>query len=361
MSRYFDSTDSALYLGVPALIVVGLYAWRTHRSPGRRFLLAAFAVTFVLTLGPALFVDGHHIVSMPWTLTRHMPVLNNIQADRFAVFLALIGGVIMALWTAQTRGRVYARPFVLPVLAVAALVPNIALADYHLALQQYPFFTSGAYRDCIKQGDTIAVFPIGQPNPVEQTDAMRWQAESGFRFRLAAGYLYLYGEEDQPLTAFDDDPIVSYLHYERDRGRPTMDTLLAFVAAHRVSRVISMEVQPTTYPDATQMRRFGPVQHEGNLLISPACNSPSLLTRNLTPYVRQFAAEKNTIVRFCSGNKPIELPYGLDPTGNFAGATPALMVKGVGLQCTAPTGYRRQGFATAATGVPPNTYPYYAP
>jgi hypothetical protein len=288
-------------------------------------------------------------------------VLDNIRADRFAVFLELIAGVIAALWIAQARGRVFSRPYVLPVLAVAVLVPNVALADYRTAQQQYPFFTSGAYRSCLRPGDTIAVFPIGQPNPVTQTDAMRWQVEIGFRFRLAAGYLYLYGAGDRPVSDFDDDPIVRDLHFYWDSARPTMNTLLAFMATHRVDRVVSVESQPEDYPDAAQMRSFGPVQHAGDVFIAPACNEPVLGARDLGSYARQFAAKKSTRVGFCSGRNYTELPYGLYPDGVLAGATPALMVKGAGLRCTVPAGYHRHGFATSGMGVPADTYPFYAP
>jgi hypothetical protein len=359
VSGGFDPAEYGLYLGLPILLIVALYAWRLRRAAGARILLSGLVVAFVLTLGDALVVGGRRLMSMPWALARHVPVLDNIRADRFALFVELIAAVVAALWTAQTRGRVFARPYVLPVLAVAALVPNVALAGYRSALRQYPFFRTGAYRSCIGQGDTIAVFPIGQADPVEQTDAMRWQADSGFRFRLAGGYLYLYGPHDRPVSAFDDDPIVGYLHYYADRGRPTMNTLRAFVATHGVSRVVTVE--PADYPSASQMRRFGPVQHAGGLLVAPACNRPSLLSRDLTPYARQYAAHQHAALGLCAGTNYVQLPYGLYPVGVFAGATHALFVKGAGLECIAPAGYHRHGFATAAMGVPAHTYPYYAP
>jgi hypothetical protein len=173
VSRSFDSVEYGLYLGVPILLVVVLYAWRMRRSPGARILLSGLAVAFVLALGVALDVGGRRIMSMPWALTRHVPVLDNIRGNRFAVFVVLIAGVIVALWTSKAKGRVFARPYVLPVLTVAVLVPNVALAGYRSALRHYPFFTSGAYRSCIHPGDTIAVLPIGQVDPVEQTDARR--------------------------------------------------------------------------------------------------------------------------------------------------------------------------------------------
>ena len=136
-----------------------------------------------------------------------------------------------------------------------------------------------------------------------------------------------------------------------------MDTLLAFTATHGVSRVLTVE--PAGYPTARQMQRFGPVEDAGGLLIAPACNRVSLLSRNLTPYVRRFAAHENATIGLCLGPNYVELPSGLYPIGIFAGATHALFVKGAGLECTAPAGYHRHGFAT--TEVPPHTYPYYAP
>ncbi|MER3405317.1 MAG: hypothetical protein C4289_09305 [Chloroflexota bacterium] len=45
----------------------------------------------------------------------------------------------------------------------------------------------------------------------------------------------------------------------------------------------------------------------------------------------------------------------------YAGAKPAIFVRGIGLTCTAPPGYTRQGFAPSTLGVPEGFYPYYAP
>ena len=45
----------------------------------------------------------------------------------------------------------------------------------------------------------------------------------------------------------------------------------------------------------------------------------------------------------------------------YAGAKPAIFVRGIGLTCTAPPGYTRQGFAPSTLGAPEGFYPYYAP
>ena len=66
-------------------------------------------------------------------------------------------------------------------------------------------------------------------------------------------------------------------------------------------------------------------------------------------------------VGYCSGLTFSEVPEGLDPAGPLAGAQRANFVDDRGLTCAAPPpGFVRRGFATAAMGVPPGTYPYYA-
>ena len=51
--------------------------------------------------------------------------------------------------------------------------------------ERVPFFADGLYRSCLGADENIAVFPYGHAG-----DSMLWQAESGFGFRLAGGYLY---------------------------------------------------------------------------------------------------------------------------------------------------------------------------
>lgn len=352
----FNNVESALYLGPPTLLIVALYAWRTRRSAATRFLVAGLALSILVALGVALRVDGTRVSALPWALSRHVPGLVNVRFPRFGTYVALAAAVIVALWTATTRGRVYQRPYLLPVLAVAALVPAVAHAGYSSRAARVPFFTDGSYKSCIARNATVVVFPFGI-----QGDSMLWQAESGFRFRLAEGYISPIVRGRKPLFAFDADPIVSALNLESSEYVPTMDTLLAFAGTHGVDRVLS--VQANGYPNEREMRSFGRVQLLGGMLVAPACGQPSLTTRDLSSYVEQsaheFEAEKTTA--YCLGTDYYALPSGFRPTGILEGAKPALYVSGKGLGCVVPPGYTRQGFAADTLGVPANTYPYYAP
>lgn len=98
---------------------------------------------------------------------------------RFAVYTSLAAAVIVALWTAARSG--WTR-IVLPVLAVAVLVPAFWRPDFRSLPQRWPFFTQALYKACIPRNESVVVFPYGF-----RGDSMLWQAESGFWFRMAEG------------------------------------------------------------------------------------------------------------------------------------------------------------------------------
>ena len=286
-----------------------------------------------------------------------MPALGDIVPYRLAAYSSLVAAVLVAVWIATTRGWIFSRPYVLPLLAIAALVPAVARASYpsfhpstHVRLA---FFSDGLYKTCLGSNETLAVFPFG-------ADSMLWQAEAGFGFRLAANGLQPFPKYGKPLSSFDSDRIVWELSFA-DYGHPTIDRLLAFLAIHHVDRVIS--VPAGGYPNRTQMASFGPVELIGGVLVSPACGHESLTHRNLTRYVASYRAENAASrpnIGFCQGLTFTEIPQGLVPAGPLAGARRAIVVAGQGLTCAAPpAGYRHRGFATQS--VPADTYAYYAP
>ena len=265
VSAKFELEDG-LYLGLPALVIVVLLAWSLRRSAWGRFLLLAFLLLTAITLGTALRIDGNRIVSLPPRLARHLPALDNVHWDRCAVYLALCGAVAVAVWTARTPGRIYPRPFVLPVLAVAAVVPGFWRPYYPSHHDRWPFYTAGLYRSCLRPGEIDLVFPWGYAG-----DSMLWQAESGFRFSLAEGYLHAVGAHAPILSGLERDPVAQEL---ANGSQPTMGELRAFAARNHIAHVIATST--AGYPTARQLRAFGPVQRIGGVFVAPACGRPSL-------------------------------------------------------------------------------------
>src|SRR5262249_59611595 len=95
-----------------------------------------------------------------WAPAEHVRLLNNALPFRFATYASLAAGVMVAVWTATTRGLLYPRPYLLPALAVAALVPAVWRTTYPTFDPSHPerpaFFADRLYPDCLPEGATLA-------------------------------------------------------------------------------------------------------------------------------------------------------------------------------------------------------------
>ena len=347
-------SSKSAYLGLPTIIILALYVIRSWRSSGTRFLAAAFATAFVATLGATLKVYGHTLLTLPWwTAMSSVPGIRDMLPFRIAIIEALIAGITVALWTARTRGRFFPRPYVLPALAVAALVPafwtNFAQPSPKLA-----FFTDTLYKRCIKPGDTIVVY--GDP-----ANSLIWQAQAGFTFNLAQGGLQPFTSHGTPLNRFDRDPLVWELAFI-SWAHPTMDRMLAFAGAHAVARVVS--ISGSGFPNAAQMRGYGPTQVSGGAILAPACGRPPLTTRDLTGPIARWEVDPESFdnrpqIGWCYGANYIALATGLVPP-RLPGNRHANFIEGAGLTCASPpAGFVREGLAPSSLGVRGGTYPYY--
>src|SRR5262249_58995168 len=171
-----------------------------QRSPPVRYLVAMLAVTTLLAAGTEVHVGGWKLIPLPLAVAPHLPILNHIQPARFAVFVSLAASVGVAAWIAGTAGRLYARPYVLPLVAVFALLPTLwHFPTFGTSTPARPaFFADRLYETCLPRGETIATFSGG--------DGALWQAESDFWFRLAGNGLQPYGKKRKPANSFDSDP-----------------------------------------------------------------------------------------------------------------------------------------------------------
>jgi hypothetical protein len=141
--------------------------------------------------------------------------------------------------------------------------------------QRLAFFSDGSYRNCIPPGETLMIFPFARWG-----DSLLWQAETGFWFSMDEGTL---GPNNLP-ESFASDPTVGALlfSFQPPSPRPSMQDLLALARRRRVDRIVSAAYLGDAYPDAAQMRAFGPAQVDEDVYVSPACAQPSLV-RSLGP------------------------------------------------------------------------------
>jgi hypothetical protein len=243
--------------------VVAWFAVRGRRWPAARFLVAALGIVAVLELGAQLIVRGRTVVTLPYDLVVRLPFFNNLLPSRFAVLAALAAAVILALWT---RASPPAAAVVLPLLVIASLAPAAWTRDYYTVPERLPFFTQGLYKACIPRGETVAIFPFGFWG-----NSMLWQAESGFWFDQAGGYL-------RPKPPADNlrDPTVQKLTYTTDP--PTIED--AFGLAQRKGPLRLIVVETYQHPPGTDLHRVGPIQGLGGVLVAPACGYPPLGPRS---------------------------------------------------------------------------------
>jgi hypothetical protein len=349
---YFNLHESAIFLGLPVLAIVALYAWRWRHSRWTWFLVSGLLLSIVLALGPRLRVAGHDLGPLPWKLLEKLRVFEDVRTPRFGEYVALASALIVALWTARMRGQVFRRPFVLPALAVMALIPAFWRPLATLHPNRPAFFASGLYTSCLGPNETLAVYG---------TDANLLQIQTGFRFRIAGGYLSPITSGAPSVVAFNRDPTVHLTYFFGDRGIPSADAFLAFAARHRVDRFIA--VPGTAFPTAAEMKAFGPVQRIAGVAVAPACGSPPLTSRPLPASAQRMLADqsRDVSVGYCRGASFSTLPVGLEPGGVFEGWTRAVFVAGKGLECIPPRGYVDRGWAGTSLGVPADTYRLYAP
>jgi hypothetical protein len=255
ISRHFPANDAeqGAYLGLPTLAIVAWFGLRARSAAGR-YLVAALAVSVLVSLGTALHVEGGRKLWLPWSLAARLPIFDNALPVRFAVYTSLAAAVIVALWTASRRGWTRV---VLPLLAVAVLVPAVWRPDFRSVPQRWPFFTEALYKVCIPRDESVVVFPYGF-----RGDSMLWQAESGFWFRMAEGYL-----TPKPPPPFVDDKLVQKLTYTYELAGPAQ--ILGFAHRKHVGRVLSTEIDQ--HPSGLVMHRFGELQVLGGMMVAPAC------------------------------------------------------------------------------------------
>jgi hypothetical protein len=217
--------ENGAYLGIAWLVILGWFAWSFRRVATARFLVALLALGFVVELGIHLTVDGHDSITLPWQLVYKLPLFNNVLPVRFSMFVALAASVAVAWWASSQRAPRTAR-IALTVLAIVMVVPSVWRGVWHEHPSRPGFFTQGMYRTCFKPGDNVLMLPF----PI-RSDAMLWQAESKFAFRMANGYVNTLAPAGVPERKF-----------VQDLQRPTVPTdpqpLLAWARKQGVTKIV---------------------------------------------------------------------------------------------------------------------------
>jgi len=233
-SNHLTTANIDDYVGIPMLVMLlalAVFAWSSRVT---RLVVLMFAVVVALAAGPRLMIGGRDLFPLPWGKLWSLPVARSAEPSRLMIFGYLVLAVALALWLAAPGlGRVArSARWALGLLAVAVVFADLPTsyaavnpdplgfhppASMHLANQLPPFITDGLYREYLRPGETVVVVTY------RGNAGLLFQAESGFYFRIAGGFINAslttrqdalpaeVGELDQPTPARVRQ-FESYLH-----------------------------------------------------------------------------------------------------------------------------------------------------
>ena len=197
---YPDLAESGAYVGIPLLVLLVVGAFLLRRKPLMRWAAGLALLSFVLSLGSRLKVDGHVTTfKLPFDLVSGLPMMENIVPARFAVvgwfFLALMLGMELAelyrfiarrsWWTVRPSSHTFAPSLAVIAVAVAALAALTPASPFEEGKVPSPSLAESHAMRSLPTGDVVLGYPFPSSNPY----LMIFQAEDGMRFRLVGGSL----------------------------------------------------------------------------------------------------------------------------------------------------------------------------
>jgi hypothetical protein len=198
-----NATENSTYLGIPAVVLLGVFGVRYRRVPIIAYSALLAAVAFIFSLGSRLSVYGHVTnIPLPEALFTHLPLLDNTVPSRFSFIVCLFSTFALAVGADHYLAAVSARSTdrrsgaLFNALGIASLVACVALL-----LPQVPIKTVRppwpTNINAALKGVPSGALVLSYPYPVEQySEAMAWQASDNMKFRLFGGYIIVPGKRD---------------------------------------------------------------------------------------------------------------------------------------------------------------------
>jgi hypothetical protein len=194
------------------VLFFGLLVWMRRRLAV--VTLGGVALLFAaMSLGPRIFINGLN-TGFPgiWAVLHRVPVLDSAVPTRWAMAIAPVVGIVLALGVQRATDLVKAQPAargpvrVAMITAVAmALVPLVPTPLQTAPMAATPeFVTSGAWKQFVDDDHTLVALPLPDSS---YPDPLRWSAVTGEDMRIAGAYALLPNEN--PLDPTDRTALFS--------------------------------------------------------------------------------------------------------------------------------------------------------
>ncbi len=192
-STFFGNIgENTGYLGIPALGIIFIYSVKYWHEKMTRVLFFILLCFMILALGPKLHIAGYSTLTLPEYYLNKFPVINQLLPERLTVYVFFVASILIGLWvgknlTGLRAGRIdlttYSK-YMLIVLTLIFLFPNVRGGTAHTDINIPYFFTSGIYKNYIHRGDNVLFIPYAG-----RGDSMLYQVYTNMYFNLAEGYV----------------------------------------------------------------------------------------------------------------------------------------------------------------------------
>jgi hypothetical protein len=178
------------------ILFFGLVAWM-RRSVAVLALAGVGLFFAAMSLGPQIRLNGVDTgVPGLWSLLHSVPILNSAVPTRWALAIAPIVAIVLALGCQRAADLMKTQPAARGPVRVA-MITAVAMALVPLAptpLRTTPmdpvpaFVTSGAWKQYVDDDHTLVALPLPDSS---YPDPMRWSAYTGHDMRIASAYALL--------------------------------------------------------------------------------------------------------------------------------------------------------------------------
>jgi hypothetical protein len=249
-------TEQPAYIGPALLAVLIMFTFSFRRRLLGKCVILFMLVALLCSLGAHLVVGGETTqLGLPWGVVGELPLIGHALPDRFVIYLWIAAAVAVALWLDQARRR--AGRWLLFGLVAVSLAPNLSGLPWGTRIDSPALMSNGALARYVPTGATVLALPFGSFG-----DSMYWQVESGFRFRLAGGYV--------SWALPTDYQGLSIIHELTGRppGGDERRRLCAFIALTHAELILLREHTPGAWQSILAPLRVSP-ERSGGFLIYP--------------------------------------------------------------------------------------------
>ena len=195
--------EQTAYLGLPMILILTACFARRLAEPLMRGMLTMLLLLILCSLGPRLWLAGTQTgLWLPWALVDKVPLIRSALPGRFTLYIALLAGLVIAIWLAEPAvGLARGRRFLLALLACLFLLPNRQVVGRWTSAELLPFFDNARAGTVLKRNQHVLLLPFDLPGV-----NMIWQWQARYSFTQAAGFTGVLPRAEAA------DPLVAVLH-----------------------------------------------------------------------------------------------------------------------------------------------------